>query len=523
MICPQCESAVDDSDVICVSCGAKLSANTQNDRESDAKELDVTSSTGTILAMEPISRNESTASENNPATELDLAPVPAEAPSKGTPLEFHSDCPHFRCEWNKGSSIFIADTTSSLSFKLTPLLVESRGATNFKLFLKFPDETSFKKQPLRFARLSAPRDIFVNYKPLGINIGTAQAVDFYFSYQIDSQDYHFDQQITIDVYSQNTSKDKILENLTISIGDIKQEGYGGDPNMAFDVLKNATDNGSSLNDLLDTLKKSDLWTELILFAAIPITGTTDNKQKNAVAVSSPAPKDKYTSLTLFTVNGERLHLLSGEVSMGRSRQSDIIMRRLPPPCDTWDQERMGRENCRISGNHCKIGIDDDQAWVVDTSSNGCYINNERLTSANKHALPPQSEVILSLGAPTTTENSNISLHLRVYKTYFDDINNNSSSLNSLKDLTTKQLKNVVSGIALTRQDDVPESYLIINRWLPLMAIQNDISKEWAIRRKNDSFALVGDGEWHWLSPGAILPVDVGVRSVTQLKQYYLDD
>ncbi len=530
-VCPECESSVGASDVVCMSCGTKLTSAGAEQKLSETVEgkpdtvnesaRNQTAKTDDTVGEKIVSMQKTLVDSDNPLTGNDVrqpGPAPKVEPVYGG---FSSDCPHFQCEWNKGSAIFIAETTSSISFRFTPVSRESRNAANFRLFLKFPYEASFKEQPLRFARLSAPREVYVNYKPKLANIGTAQAVDFYFSYEMNGQLMCFDQQITIDVYSQHTSKDKILDNLTISIGDIKQEGYGGDPNLALDILRNAQDSGGSLNDLLDSLKKTDLWTELILFSAIPLSGI--GYQQRPKLTIPPAPSKKYSSLTLFTNSGRRIHLLNGEITFGRSRDADVIIRKLPGPDESppWDRQRMIYENCRISGLHCKIGVDDDMAWVTDTSSNGSFIDNQRI-GAKKQSIPVQSEIDLVLGGIAV--NNNIVLKLRVYKTYLNDIERGSSSFDSVHDLTKNQVKDAISGIAVSRYDSIPESYIIINKWLPLTAVEVNTSKKWAIRYKHDSFALVEENEkWYWLEPETKLPPESGIAEVTTFKQYFLND
>jgi len=517
-ICPECESSIGENDIICVSCGTKLQKDDSCIEIKNDMLADQPGETSNVSKPVSINKESKNIVGRLPtAIDIKIEKVPDDALKQN--MEFSSDCPHFKCDWNKGSSIFIADTTSSLSFKLSPLIPEARKASNFKLFLKFPVESSFSEHILRFTHLIAPREIYINYKPTFINIGSEQAVDFYFSYEIDGNTMCFDQQIKIDVYSQNTSKDKILENLTISVGDINQEGYGGDPSVALNLLKDAQDSGSSLNDLLDSLKKTDLWSEMVLFSAIPLSG--EKKTKN-ITIPKP-PSYSKEKLTLFTASGHRIHLLSGEITLGRSREADIVMRNLPSPDSErkWGQQRMIAENGKISGMHCKLVANDNTAWIVDTSSNGCFLNNKRIET-EKYSIPVQKQAELSLGGPSSSD-YNILLQLRVYKSYLDQIDTSISAINTISDLTTTSVKDVISGIVVTRTDDIPESYMIINNWLPLKSIHDGVSEEWAIRKRSGSYALVNKDQWIWLEPGIKLPLDSGLAEVTDFKQYYLND
>lgn len=470
-ICPECESSVGDDDIICVSCGADLQKNSKVDS----------------------------------ACALQNSVI-------------RSDCAEFKCEWNQGSSIFIADTTSSLSFRFTPVLPSADSATKFQLFLKFPGDSSFTEYPLRFARLPAPREVYVNYRPSVNNIGSDQAVDFYFSYELSGEKVCFAQQIKIDVYAQNISRNKVLENLNISIGDIKQEGYGGDPSLDFNLLKDIYHRGSSLNELLDSLKKSDLWSEMMLFRAIPITAEKESRQ----IVTSHSPVHTNAKLTLFTEHGMRIHLLSGDVTMGRRRDADIVIRKLPVPYGEshWDHQHMVEKNCRISGRHCKIGCDSESAWVYDLSINGTFINSRKIAS-DKITLPLQKKFELAMGAPPSSDDS-ITLNVMVYKTAFSCLEEYASLL--MPPFTSDSSENdIIAGIVMTRTDDVPESYMIINRCLPLYLLDDRVSEEWMIREESGAFALLGKSGCTLLEPGVALPTDSGFTEVTELRQYYMND
>jgi len=96
-----------------------------------------------------------------------------------------SDCRDFKIRWNQGASLFIAGVGSSLEFELTP--ISSVNATNFKMFLKFPGNTSYTEQKLNFLSVSRPMNVVVNYRPDENLTGVNQAVELYFSYEQDNQ------------------------------------------------------------------------------------------------------------------------------------------------------------------------------------------------------------------------------------------------------------------------------------------------------------------------------------------------
>lgn len=114
-----------------------------------------------------------------------------------------------------------------------PQSAHSSECSNFRFALKLPGEHSFIIDCLPMNHIHSTLTRSINYIPPSCSIGVNQAVDLYFIYELNENTYCFYQQIHIDIYPSKDNRNKILENLTVNIGSISQEGKAGDPRISF--------------------------------------------------------------------------------------------------------------------------------------------------------------------------------------------------------------------------------------------------------------------------------------------------
>ena len=204
---------------------------------------------------------------------------------------FYSECSHFLLEWNEGASVFLSGAMSSFQFRIKPLNQDAMKATNFCFYLRLPGEDEFKKYDPRLHRLHSARTVNFNYRPKPSDMGVKQNVDLHFSYQIKDEEYCYDQQLMIDVHPQNEQCDKVLDNLTIKINDIKQEGHASDHQL--DIFKGLDLNHgkTSVVDLLEKLKKAELWVPLAMYQGSSIKFSSET-QTNIASEPLPEPDNK---------------------------------------------------------------------------------------------------------------------------------------------------------------------------------------------------------------------------------------
>jgi hypothetical protein len=341
------------------------------------------------------------------ARESELPITNNELPITNIPIT-NSDCEHFRIDWNQSTSVFRAGMSSSLQFKITPLNKSAKIATNFTLYLRYPGDTSYTEEGLHFATIKSSKAITINYSPQLNTTGADLGVDFYFVYKLNDEEFWFTDQLLIDIYPSSESKTSILENVSIKIENLTQTADKAADNKLslFDGLQNKSD--KSKDELLESLKNSDTaWLELELSSAVPLANSY-NKKMN---ISSPLEVQK--EITLTTTSG-KVYIYTNEVILGRSKECDIVTRNVPVTGKPlWDNETMRNRNMKISSKHCKIGVTDNEVWIKDISSNGTFINSEKLKNDAK-IIEPHKNYLLEL-AKEDNDFWNFKLDIRVYK------------------------------------------------------------------------------------------------------------
>ena len=491
--CSQCGAMLEAEEIFCSECGCKV-----KDILSPAPvEVDSHKEDDLSPAFNTESCNNSPINTNKTATlprSQDPTPTQIRIVSAQDKAEFYSDCNHFSLEWNQGASVFLTGAGSSFQFRVKPLNQDAMEASDFCFYLKFPGEDRFKKYDPRLHRLRSARTVNFNYQPKHSSMGVAQNVDLYFSYKIKDIEYCYDQQLLIDIYPQNEQSDKVLENLTIKISDIKQEGNASDHQL--NILKGLDLNHgkTSVFELLEKLKKVELWVPLEMFQ-----GMSMNSSVRETMVIPSAPVRPCSTLVLECDNGTKIYLFNKEISAGRSRKADMLIRHEAPEGVSWDIERMKHMNLKLSGIHCQTGIDTKGAWVSDLkSTNGTYLEGERIFN-KKNYLESQKEYQLSLASPMAKP-YNLPLFLRVYSCPEEHLN--------------KKNQSNTAGIVIKRKDRDSEAYLLVNRWLPLSSVLPDAANFFVSYRDNN-FAISDGRVWHWLEPGKnSLPQNCGIAKVS---------
>jgi FHA domain len=468
--CLQCDAQLEPEDLFCNECGCKV------DSYESARTMRMTAPE--VAAHKPVVSLDSEISKT-----VELSPpedasgtVHYDSRAKDQAV-FYSDCSHFSLEWNQGASVFLTDAMSSFQFRVTPLTTEASKATDFIFYLRFPGDNTFKSCDPRFHRLRTSRTVNINYRPEASNMGISQNVDLHFAYRIDGVDFCYDQQLLIDIYPQSEQSDKVLENLTIKISDIKQEGHAGDHQL--NVLKglDLSHKKTSIFKLLDMLKQAELWVPLELYQGLPI-----RTPQGVGMYVPPAPKLPHHKLILECDNGAVIYLFSKYINVGRSKNSDMVMRHEPNGDLSLDDCK--KINLKVSSRHCLLGLDSKGAWVADkNSTNGTYLDGDKVT-ASQYYIEKQKEYQLSLASPLAKP-YNMMIFLRVYLCPDEYVKSKS--------------KNNTAGVVIKRTDYDSEVYLLVNSWLPLASALPD-SGNYFISFRDNNFGLTDGKSWYWLNP-----------------------
>ncbi len=371
---------------------------------------------------------------------------------------------------------------SNLQFRITPVSNDAIKAGNFKFFFKFPAFREWKKYDLRIKRITAKRNININFKPDNDIYGDCYA-DFHFTYSIGKDIYCFEQQILLHIHDNAHSVSSAINGgLNISIGSISQEGKAGDPNL--NLLNGLYNSGKSLYNKLSSLKKDDCWQPLQLFQAIPL----ESEIKTIKKMFIPTPPYKKKEKLILKIGNSKILLFKNNITVGRSRETDLLLRNEPQNDDSWDLPKLQEMNLSINKFHCSIGIIDNMAVITDNhSTNGTFVNEERIAPGESFPLEYNTSYQISLASPFIHP-KNIFLDIKVYSSsykLFDDDHNNEI---------------VPAGIVVRQETKKNISAVLINRWIPLSSVITD-GGNYFITYKSGNFA-VSDGKiWVWLESG----------------------
>jgi len=296
MKCPKCGLAVVDGELFCSECGTQIMANdeclTVNNTghsgapfaysaptEVQVEVEDELDKDVTVNAPESIfstdnsqltanSRaGESTAKQEKPANkEVLVSEAQSAAPevptSESQPEKPASDCDDFTIRWNRGASMFLAGTGTSLEFEIIP---SNKGnkCSNFHLYLKSPGESGYTETALQCVSIARTLAVKLNFRPTVDHIGVNQSTDLLFKYTKNGKEEWFSSQLSVDIYPRGESADKIIENVNIKIDSITQEGKAGESQL--NMLNGLTSSSNSSDDLLRKIKESGaLWMDLAM-------------------------------------------------------------------------------------------------------------------------------------------------------------------------------------------------------------------------------------------------------------------
>jgi hypothetical protein len=487
-ICIECQAELENEEVFCSECGSRQPELDKTEEPADIidnKEMSISSEntdTGNNFSVdtgvESSEQFESEKQEEHRITDEHLDKLFAE--------EIKTDCQHFKVEWNQGSSTFLANTMSNLQFRITPKIPDASKAEKFAIHLKFPEDDSWSKNDLRVRRLSFARNVNINYKP-GNDVSGDCSVDFHFSYKIEKDLYCFEQQIQLHIHDDKAKLNGGIQGgLNINIGDIHQEGKAGDPSLnLLNGLYNKEEKSSY--EKFSSLNRETSWKTLELFQAVPLENENKAVKKMVIPL---APSGKYEKVAI-NISGKTIYLYTGEITAGRSRDADFLLRNEPSEDENWDMPKLQAMNLSINKMHCKIGILNNKAVITDNNStNGTFVNGEKLDLGAITELEYHTNYEISLASPLIYP-KNIQLDVKVYPSTHkvldpDDVN-----------------ETVPAGIVIKQDRKENISAVIINRWVPLSAVVAEGSNLFLTYR-NNHFAVTDGKKWNWLVPGLMI-------------------
>ena len=461
--CPECLEEYEQDDLFCCECSCPLVDLVEEEQE-------------------PVSTNEIVAPAVMP--ELPSLNQPMSLPSMQG-FDDDSDCEHFKMELNIHSTIFRREWTSSFHLKITPINLEGHKASDFKIFIKDSDRKPVEHE-LSYVNIKKTRDIMINYKPQS-NFSDKVHIGLYFHYSIDEKVYWYFVPFDIFVPSLDSSSQDIAKDITINIGDVSG---GANDFSVLDKIKNANSN----DNIFEALRNATpVWQVLILGDAKPLYSRPKSISTTCL---NNMPNELLRSLTIELTDGFRVHIFTEEVLVGRNKTCDIITRNLPKTGEKWEHKKLLSHNQKISGEHCKFGVTDTEAWIGDISKLGTFLDSKAIGDDAK-LLDPNSHSLLEL-AEYESYARNFKCNIQVFS--------NAGS--------------TVGGICITRTDYIREAYILVNESVPLSLILDCSDSDLIIKRVESHLCLANREKEYWLSSNCALHSDFKVKKIiTPVEQY----
>lgn len=303
-----------------------------------------------------------------------------------------NDCPDFQLEYNV-ARFFIANLMSSFAFRLRSKSANSKKCKNIKIEVRLNHFGGEKLKRSIWGVSGSSTPVNVNFRPTyeGFEIDS----DVLISYTIDGNPKSFGGSFIWDCAQANTSASKVIENLTINLKDI-HAGHAADQNLK--LLENFNPQGEeSPIERLQALKLKPVW------KPVPLFSTDELKQ---VSLLQTVEKTHTGPVTLLSQQNTRIHFLPpGSYILGRGKGKNFIRTcyfdETGAP-DLYRARGVSRYHATISCQPTGFFISDGgigQDGLNHPSSNGTYIEGERLDHGKTQALEWKSHLEIALASP----------------------------------------------------------------------------------------------------------------------------
>lgn len=377
-------------------------------------------------------------------------PPPSPPPAGSVRLRFNIARAFLRGEW------------SSFNFSLEPSPQVADRLSDVRLRLVVAGLDPLEKHVPFF---SGPAAMALNLSVLPSASGIDIPADVFLSYRLDGQRREFHGTLLWDCFPPEEAA-RFVENLVVQLGDLKVDA-AADQNIH--ILSNL-DLGrhDSRADQLRRLKLAPVWQDVTLYAAGP----------------PPPPAAAATEALLLEWSGRSL-LMQGrtQLVLGRQREECHLLLR----CFSAQGELTREINQSLSRRHALLDWLGDH-WVLRdgsrregrlvASSNGCWLDGERLPPAGTAHLPADRASRLTFAGPSAD-------YPEVFGFEAHPLGESGALL-------------------LRRSDRRPEDVLLLpHGTVPLEAVGAAFAERRLVRRQG-AFALEGPEGFQWLVPGASL-------------------
>ena len=418
-----------------------------------------------------------------------------------------SDCEDFRVEYNR-MRVFLAGVQSTFNFRVTPISEGAKDCSNIRLMVH---SHGYLSQPIdyRYPQLKTIRSgVSLPVAHLGLHPATAGMDiegEVFFGYIKDGVERTFFQTFLWDAYPPNEAPSKVIENLSVRIGDIVPTvDRAGDQNVALNFLNGLSQKGISRADELQKLKMPAVYDELALFEC---DGWPGSEGHAATQLGPPRAQAISEKLTLSLPSGLLVHFLAmPQVQVGKKRECDVIARILERSGDALPErnQNLSRFHCRISNQGGKCILTDGDG--KKKSMCGTYLDRVKLAPVGSETLPLNRVFKLSLAGADRSDPHALTFECRIWSC--------NSADKCFLGLHEECKPDNASCMVMGRTDDIPEKFVLLWRFCHLHVVESE-SEDMLVFRYKGAFAFRKHGQCGWLVPGQ----KVGELDVRKFKQF----
>ena len=516
--CPKCGWPVGTDESLCRECGTEVHVGATVEDEGGTPDLGRQADTdealqarladalGNVQAAGEQGVEESISQHSSPAAQPASPAIPGAEPggteehslrqhghSRSQPPLECGDCEELRVEYNQ-ARVFLTGFTSAFNFRITPLSADTDTLSDIRVRVESP---GFLAKPLLHRSLlrhiragRALPEVHLNLEPE--RSGQDLAGEVYVSFKKAGKRRAFYGSFLWDVYPPSEPSAKVIENLSVKIGDIVSTGdRAGDAKTTVSFLDDVQRSGRySRAEELRQIKLPSAWNRLALYecdARLPCRPEIDDP---------PIPAYEQR-LTIETRTGHMVHLIHTDTALqiGKNRSCDIV---------TWFMELDGskriedRTGC-VSRNHCRIVKEGDGWFVADgnghsPSSHGTFLDGVQVSLRQSKAIAMDVPFTLSLAGRKTGDPKVFRFIGRLWSC---------AALGRCQ----KCQPHEPACLVLKRTDGIPETFVVLWRFCPVEAIDEGMKHDFGsgrlFRHKNAYAFSCGTDEktYAWMVPG----------------------
>jgi hypothetical protein len=320
------------------------------------------------------------------------------------------------------------------------------------------------------------------------------------------------------IYPQSMSAGEALQTLRVTINNkISSSGYGDDVAVRNDLadLTSQIDPRVKVCNYIDTLAQMKAFKELELYSSkwTPRTALHGNDMSQALRVPSQPANAACDRLTLRSRGGtQRVHLVASKdvLTLGRKRECDVSLRIFDSggEVDAYSSKHISGDHMRVRFSASGVAVGDGIA-AGKPSTFGLWVDGVRVRPGSETVLEDGGSRRLGL-CGKTPETAHLMLRAAVLGCLPKRASHCPRGGNDCK--------RVGSALLLTRDDDVPEAYALIEGCLALSAVDRDWGN-WEVFRMQGGFLAVCGRDVQWLTPGQTLSVGEHTWQVEPFLQF----